>query len=111
MLQKDLDDALVTPGTRQTQRGVVVVGRGAVHLRAALQQERHGGEVARPGRLHQGRPSALALVLQLGAVLEQQVGDLGVTVLAGVGQGGVTGRSLGVHLGSSLQEVPTGFWK
>ena len=106
VLQKDLDNALVAAGARQAQRSVVVVGRGAVHLGAALQQERDGGEVAGPGRLHQRRPPALALVLQLGAVLQQQVGHLGVTVLAGVGQGSVTGRSLGVHLGAGLQEVP-----
>ena len=108
VLQKDLDNALVAPSARQAQRSVVVIGRGAVHFGAALQQERHGGEVAGPGRLHQRRPPALALVLQLGAVLQQQVSDLSVTVLAGVGQGSVTGRSLGVHLGAGLQEVPVG---
>ena len=66
VLQKDLDNALVAAGARQAQRSVVVVGRGAVHLGAALQQERDGGEVAGPGRLHQRRPPALTLVLQLG---------------------------------------------
>ena len=106
MLQEGLHNALVAPGARQAQRSMVVVGRGAVHLSALLQQERHGQEMAGPSRLHQRRPPALALVLQLGAVLQQQVSDLSVTILAGIGEGSVTGRSLGVHLGTSLQEVP-----
>lgn len=42
---------------------------------------------------------------QLRSVLEEQIGDVGMTILAGIGQSGVSGPRLGVDGGSTLQEV------
>ena len=47
-------------------------------------------EVTRSGGLHQRSPPALALVLQPGVVLEQEVRHVGVTILTGVRQRSVT---------------------
>ena len=47
-------------------------------------------EVTRPGGLHERSPAALALVLQPGVVLEQEVRHVGVTILTRVGQRSVT---------------------
>ena len=54
-------------GAGEGERGVVVVGGLAVDVRPAGHQELDGAEVAGPSSLHQGRATALGLVLQLGA--------------------------------------------
>ena len=62
-----LDDGQVAAGAGEGERGVVVVGGLAVDVGPAGHQELDGAEVAGPGGLHQGRATALGLVLQLGA--------------------------------------------
>ena len=46
--------------------------------------------MTRPGGLHERSPAALALVLQPGVVLEQEVRHVGVTILTRVRQRCVT---------------------
>ena len=54
---------------------------------------------------HQRRSPSLGLVLQLGAVLEQQICHIGVPVLTGVGQGSISSASCGIHTSACLKQV------
>ena len=77
----------MTPGAGQDQRRVVFVGGLLVDVDATADQELDGGEVAGPRCLHQWGAASLALVLQLGAVLQQQVRHVRMSVLAGEVEG------------------------
>ncbi len=70
LLEENLHHVKVAAGAGEAQGRVVVVGCLLVDIRAPADEELHSAEVTRPGRLHQRRPPALALVLQLGPVSE-----------------------------------------
>jgi len=64
----------------------------------ARNEELHSAEMPRPGGLHQGSSTSLGLVLKHGPRCEENVSDIGVTVLAGVRQRGVAAGGGGVDV-------------
>lgn len=65
----------------------------------------HGAQVSRPGSFHERRAAALGRVLEVGAVLQEQLGHVRVPVLARVRERRVPRSRLGVHVRTGLQQV------
>ena len=78
MLQEHLHHVQVAAVAGQTERRVVIVGRGAVHVREPAEKEGDRAEVAGAGRLHQRRPAPLGCVLLGGGAGRGSEGEDGM---------------------------------
>ena len=115
LLKQQLHDSDVATSASQGERGVVVVGGATVDLGPFLHEKLDRAQMAGTGSLHQRSAPTLRLMLlgkkyesrkncplssptshnlktyQFRSVFQEQIGNVGMTILASIGQSGVPG--------------------